>query len=113
MKFLTSQVTYLLSRGENRQNIAALLKYLAFLLAVIAAFTVIFHLLMYYVEGRYYSWLSGLYWTLTVMTTLGFGDITFESDTGRIFSVVVLLSGVVRLLLNLPFTFIRFAFAPW
>jgi voltage-gated potassium channel len=113
MKFLTSQVTYFLSRGESRQNIAALLKYLVFLLAVIAAFTIIFHLLMVYVEGRDYSWLSGLYWTLTVMTTLGFGDITFESDIGRVFSVVVLLSGVVLLLIMLPFTFIRFFYAPW
>ncbi|HSI88279.1 MAG TPA: NAD-binding protein [Pyrinomonadaceae bacterium] len=113
MKFLSSQVTYFLSQGESRQNIAALIKYLTFLLAVIAAFTIIFHLLMYYVEGRYYSWLSGLYWTLTVMTTLGFGDITFESDIGRVFSVVVLLAGVVLLLIMLPFTFIRFFYAPW
>ena len=29
------------------------------------------------------------------MSTLGFGDITFESDAGRIFSVVVLLSGAL------------------
>lgn len=64
-------------------------------------------------EGRDHSWLTGLYWTLTVMTTLGFGDITFQSDLGRIFSIVVLLSGVVLLLIVLPFTFIRLFFGPW
>src|SRR5690606_18873711 len=46
-------------------------------------------------------------------TTLGFGDITFQSDLGRIFSSVVLLSGVMFLLILLPFTFIEFFYAPW
>src|SRR5690606_12818529 len=49
----------------------------------------------------------------TVMTTLGFGDITFTQDIGRLFSIIVLLSGVVFLLTLLPFTFIKFFFAPW
>ena len=47
------------------------------------------------------------------MTTLGFGDITFTSDVGRLFSIVVLLSGVVLLLVMLPFMFIRLFYAPW
>jgi transaldolase / glucose-6-phosphate isomerase len=36
-------------------------------------------------EGREHSWITGVYWTLTVMSTLGFGDITFETDLGRLF----------------------------
>jgi Trk K+ transport system NAD-binding subunit len=47
------------------------------------------------------------------MTTLGFGDITFQTDLGRVFSIVVMLSGVIFLLTLLPFTFIRFFYAPW
>ena len=47
------------------------------------------------------------------MTTLGFGDITFTSDIGRLFSIVVLLSGVVFLLVMLPFLFISLFYAPW
>ncbi|WP_204267058.1 ion channel, partial [Klebsiella aerogenes] len=43
----------------------------------------------------------------------GFGDITFESDAGRIFSVVVLLSGSTFLLVMLPFVSIKFVFIPW
>jgi hypothetical protein len=62
-------------------------------------------------EGKEYSWITGFYWTLTVMTTLGFGDITFTTDLGKIFSIVVLLSGVIFLLVLLPFTFIQFFFA--
>ena len=53
-------------------------------------------------EGRQESWLTGVYWTLTVMSTLGFGDITFHSDIGRVFSVFVLLSGIILLMIMLP-----------
>ena len=112
MKFLVSQVTYLLNNRESRRNIGGLAKYIVFLLLLIVVFTIIFHFLMLY-EGREYSWFSGFYWTLTVMTTLGFGDIIFHSDTGKIFSVIVMLSGVVFLLIMLPFTFIRSFYAPW
>jgi voltage-gated potassium channel len=113
MKFLSAQLSYFLSERELRRNIGALLKYLGFLLGVIAVFSVTFHLLMFYVEGRYHSWITGVYWTLTVMSTLGFGDITFSSDVGRLFSIIVLLSGIVLLLIVLPFAFIRFFYAPW
>ncbi len=47
------------------------------------------------------------------MSTLGFGDITFTSDLGFVFSIIVLLSGIFFLLIMLPFTFIRFFYAPW
>ncbi len=112
MKFLASQITYFLSEKGTRQNIGALLKYLAFLTALIALYSVIFHMIMLY-EGRYHSWITGIYWTLTVMTTLGFGDITFTGDLGRLFSILVLLSGIVLLLILLPFMFIRLFYAPW
>jgi voltage-gated potassium channel Kch len=64
-------------------------------------------------EDREFSWITGFYWTLTVMSTLGFGDITFASDLGKIFTLVVLMSGIVFLLVMLPFTFIQFFYAPW
>ena len=70
---------------------------LVVLCVLIAVFTVIFHVLMAR-EGRDHSWATGVYWTLTVMSTLGFGDITFESDAGRIFSVVVLVAGALFIL---------------
>jgi voltage-gated potassium channel Kch len=47
------------------------------------------------------------------MSTLGFGDITFHSDLGRVFSMGVLLTGTVYMLILLPFSFIRFFYAPW
>jgi hypothetical protein len=47
------------------------------------------------------------------MSTLGFGDITFQSDFGRLISVVVLLSGSVFMLILLPLMFIQFFYVPW
>lgn len=47
------------------------------------------------------------------MSTLGFGDITFTSDLGKFFTLIVLMSGIIFLLIILPFTFIQFFYAPW
>jgi voltage-gated potassium channel len=113
MKFLPSQLAYLFQDREARANIGGLMKYLAFLAALVTVHTIAFHLIKLHVEGEDYSWITGFYWTLVVMTTLGFGDITFTSDAGRLFSVVVLVSGVVGLLVVLPFLFIRLFYAPW
>ena len=113
IKVLASQISYFLNENQHRRNVRALLQYVLFVLAVIAVFTVLFHVIMAYGEGREFSWLTGLYWTLTVMSTLGFGDITFHSDLGRAFTIVVLLAGIVLLLIMLPFAFIRFFYAPW
>jgi voltage-gated potassium channel len=113
MKFLSSQISYFFSEPGTRENISALLKYLVLLILIIVLYSVLFHVIMLYAEGRYHSWITGVYWTLTVMTTLGFGDITFASDIGRFFSIIVLLSGIVLLLILLPFMFIRLFYAPW
>lgn len=87
-------------------------RFLVFLLGMITTYSVLFHVLMLY-EGRDFSWITGFYWALTVMTTLGFGDITFHTDLGLLFTIVVLLSGVICMLIMLPFTFIQFFYEPW
>jgi len=102
-----------MAAGSNtRQNVRMLLRFMLILTAMVVSYSVIFHFLMAW-EGKEYSWITGVYWTLTVMSTLGFGDITFTHDIGRVFSIVVLLSGVVFMLVLLPFAFIKFLFAPW
>jgi voltage-gated potassium channel len=112
VKFLPSQLYYFLRHRPSRLSILNLARFLLLLSALITLYSIVFHYIMEY-EGRYHSWVTGFYWTLTVMSTLGFGDITFNSDLGRIFSTVVLLSGVIFLLVLLPFTFIEFFYAPW
>lgn len=113
MKFLSSQFSYFLSDRDARRNLAALRTYVFFLLGIVLVFSILFHFIMAHAEGQEHSWLTGFYWTLTVMSTLGFGDITFHSDLGRFFSLIVLLSGIILLLVMLPFAFIRYFYAPW
>ena len=112
MKFLSSQIALFMQQHSVRRNIGFLLRFFAMLLGLIALYSILFHYIMQY-EHRSFTWVTGVYWTLTVMSTLGFGDITFTSDLGRVFSIVVLMSGVLLLLIMLPFTFIQFFYAPW
>lgn len=112
MKFLAPQIAAFIKNKTARRNFKTLLRYIGLLCGLIAVYSVLFHVLML-AEGHDHSWLTGVYWTLTVMTTLGFGDITFHTDLGRAFSIVVLLSGVVFLLVVFPFTFIHFFYQPW
>jgi Trk K+ transport system NAD-binding subunit len=112
MKFNPAVISYFFQRESTKRNIRQLLKFIFVLTIMMTIFSVIFHFLMAF-EGKDHSWITGFYWTLTVMSTLGFGDITFHTDLGRLFSMVVLLSGMIFLLTLLPFTFIKFFYAPW
>lgn len=112
MKFLPAVVSTISGSKIVKANIGMLVKYLVVISALITFYSILFHYLMD-LEGQEHSWITGFYWTLTVMSTLGFGDITFTSDIGRAFSIIVLLSGVILLLILLPFVFIKFFFAPW
>ncbi len=111
LKSFAAIYTTLRTRSGQR-NLRVLAQFVGTLVAMILAYSVLFHVLMVR-EGQDHSWFTGLYWTLTVMSTLGFGDITFYSDLGRAFSVIVLGSGILFLLVLLPFTFIEFFYGPW
>jgi len=79
--------------------------FVAFVLVLVLysfAFQYIMHM-----EGRVYSYIAGLYWIISTMSTLGQGDITFISDLGMLFTIFVLSTGVFFLLALLPFTIIR------
>ncbi|UCH81852.1 MAG: potassium channel protein [Nitrospiraceae bacterium] len=112
MKYLPSQLIYFYQNKTMKKNLRNLRTFLFVIAVTILMYSMLFHFIMEY-EGRKFSWITGFYWTLTVMSTLGFGDITFTSDLGLVFSMIVLLSGIIFLLIMLPFTFIRFFYAPW
>ncbi|MCL1939183.1 MAG: NAD-binding protein [Desulfovibrionaceae bacterium] len=112
MKFIISQMAFFMAQQTNRRNMRFMLHFMVFVVVLVLAYSAAFHWIMLY-EGRNFSPLTGLYWTLTVMSTLGFGDITFNGDLGKMFTLLVLVSGIVLFMLLLPFTFIRFVYAPW
>jgi voltage-gated potassium channel len=112
MKTIVSLLTSFMSQRPQRDRARAFVWYVVMLIAVMLLYGWLFHVIMAR-EGQQHSWFTGIYWALTVMTTLGFGDITFASDLGRVFSSIVLVTGVVLLLIILPFLFIRLVYAPW
>jgi len=112
MKFLPSQILYFTRSRTTKRNFKLLFKFLLALTMLVVTYSVLFHFIMLF-EEKEFSWITGFYWTLTVMSTLGFGDITFASDLGKAFTILVLMSGILFLLVMLPFTFIQFFYAPW
>jgi voltage-gated potassium channel len=113
MKTVASHLAnFLVTRTSMRREVTPFLRFLLLQAVVVLLYAWLFHVLMER-EGQSHSWVTGIYWTLTVMTTLGFGDITFQGDAGRLFSVVVLLSGVFMLLIVMPFVFVRAVYEPW
>ncbi len=112
MKFYPAVFGTFLSIANTKRNLRLIFRFVAVLVVIVFLYSILFHFLMA-LEGQDHSWLTGFYWTLTVMTTLGFGDITFQSDLGRAFSIVVMLTGVIFLLTLLPFIIIRFFYASW
>jgi Trk K+ transport system NAD-binding subunit len=113
MKTVASHLATLF-KGETklRRQLASFVSYVVVVVVVVLLYGWLFHVIMAW-EGQDHSWFTGIYWAFTVMSTLGFGDITFESDLGRAFSTLVLLSGMVLLLVILPFLFIQVVYAPW
>ena len=112
MKYLSSQLSYFFANRRTKTNVRKLLKFVGVLFVVYVLYSILFHYIALH-EGQEHSWLTGFYWVLVTMSTLGFGDIVFHTDLGRFFSMMVLFSGVLFLLVMLPFTFIEFFYAPW
>ena len=57
----------------------------------VAAFTVIVigSVIIRHIEDL--SWVDSFYFSVVALTTVGFGDVTPQSDTGKIFSMFYLL----------------------
>ena len=99
--------------GDFRKRLSTLAWFVVFLMCVVVLFTAVFQFIMVEVEGRSHSWITAFYWTVVTMSTVGFGDVVFESDVGRLFSLIVLGSGIPLLLVILPAIFIRVIYGPW
>jgi voltage-gated potassium channel Kch len=112
VKTIAAELAYFVRR-QAIQNLRLLLLYCTFLVTMVLGYTFMFRYLMLHLEGREFSFIASLYWTITVMTTVGFGDITFRSDPGLMFATIVTISGVVFLLIVLPFILISLFVAPW
>lgn len=62
---------------------------------LIFSYSILFVAIMHIFEGQDYTFVEGVYWVISTITTVGYGDITFTSQIGKIFSIVVMMSGVM------------------
>ncbi len=79
----------------GRALMASRRKILVFMSFVLMVVTIM-GTLMYVVEGPENGFTSipvGVYWAITTMTTVGFGDITPKSDLGRVIASAMMLLG--------------------
>ncbi len=112
MRFLVGILASIVRTHRQRRNLRLLAWLGLTFVSLLGTFSLIFHWLMAR-EGQEHSWVTAVYWTFVTMSTLGFGDITFTSDAGRLFTILVLITGTIFLLVLLPFSFIQFFFLPW
>ncbi len=112
MKTLAGLYFGITTNRKAKRDLGSLFKFLVALIALVTTHSILFHLIMAY-EDRSYSWITGPYWTLTVMSTLGTGDIHYLSDLGKAFTILVIITGILFLMTLLPFSFISFFYAPW
>jgi voltage-gated potassium channel len=69
-----------------------ILVFLSFVLLVV----MVMGTLMYVVEGPEHGYTSipvGVYWAITTMTTVGFGDVVPQTDLGRVIAALMMLLG--------------------
>ena len=102
-------ISFLRERSQE-QAVSLLLRYTALLAVTVALFSTAFHVLMR-LEGQQHPWWTGLYWSVSTMTTLGLGDLAFEGFAGRALTSLAVLVGVMFMLVLLPLVLIQFP--PW
>jgi voltage-gated potassium channel len=87
---------YVAEFGALGQALAASRRKILVFLSFVMGVVLVMGTLMYVVEGPANGFTSipvGVYWAITTMTTVGFGDITPKTDLGRLIASVMMLIG--------------------
>ena len=116
MRGIAVTLLYTLKKNVPGSHGKFLRNFSVIMVSLFLLYAILFHILMYYesfyYEGRDYSILTGFYWTLVVMSTQGFGDIVFHSDLGKIFTMIVNITGILLMLVMLPFVVLEYIYNP-
>ncbi len=73
----------------------SVISYVSISAFLVLTYSTVFLYLMRTYENREYEFITAVYWVIVSMTTVGYGDIYFNSTIGHLFSVIVALSGVI------------------
>jgi len=68
------------------------------LLVFVFIMTALVYVLQVHTNPKITNYVDALYFTITALTTTGFGDITLEGTSGRLLSIIILLVGVALFL---------------
>ena len=49
---------------------------------------------IFYHEMEDWGWIDSIYFCVTTLTTVGYGDLAPKTDAGRIFTIIYLLTGI-------------------
>ncbi len=87
---------YVAEFGALGRALAASRRKIFVFMSFVMLVVVVMGTLMYVVEGPAHGYTSipvGVYWAITTMTTVGFGDITPKTDLGRLLASLMMLMG--------------------
>ncbi len=87
---------YVAEFGALGQALAASRRKILVFMSFVMLVVLVMGTLMYVVEGPEHGYTSipvGVYWAITTMTTVGFGDITPRTDLGRAIASLMMLIG--------------------
>lgn len=66
-----------------------------YFLIILFIYSEAFIILKYYYENERYTLLDGVYWVISTITTVGYGDVVFYTHIGKVFTIVVMLTGIL------------------
>jgi Trk K+ transport system NAD-binding subunit len=114
LKEIIQSIPSVFKQRSKKKNVARFLRFgLVLVLFVFCYMQVYGKLMSEELGGVEIGWVEAFYWVLTTMSTLGYGDITFSGDSGRLFSMIVMFTGVFYLFIVLPFVFMEFLYKPF
>lgn len=114
MKDVIKSIPSVFKQRKQRKNAARFLRFGLVLVLFVAGYMQVYmNLMSKELGGVPIGGVEAIYWVLTTMSTLGYGDITFSGDSGRLFSMLVMFTGVFYLFIVLPFVFMEFLYKPF
>jgi voltage-gated potassium channel len=75
----------------------SIIVYVSIFAVLVLIYSFVFQYLMHAYENRNWGFITAVYWVIVTMTTTGFGEIYFTSAIGHIFTIIVILSGVIMI----------------
>jgi len=113
VKDVIKSIPSVFRQRKKRLNAFRFLRFAAVLFLFVFVYMHIYRHLMSIERSEDVGFVESIYWVLTTMSTLGYGDITFSGNNGRLFSMVVMFTGVFYLFIVLPFVFMEFLYKPF